>query len=81
MSNRRARAPLALLPLFALFVALVPLGSAAIVWNFLPDFHAKVNYATGFRAPPIQDLAAVAGGDACASSSCASTIRTRCCPI
>src|SRR5262249_18036558 len=40
----------------------VPLGSAAIVYNFLPDFHFKVNYATGFRAPPVQDTSVVAGG-------------------
>ncbi|HEX6836861.1 MAG TPA: TonB-dependent receptor, partial [Polyangia bacterium] len=31
--------------------ALQPLGSAALVWNFLPDFHLKANYATGFRPP------------------------------
>jgi outer membrane receptor protein involved in Fe transport len=41
---------------------LVPLGSAAIVYNFLPDFHLKVNYATGFRAPPIQDVRVIPGG-------------------
>jgi iron complex outermembrane receptor protein len=39
-----------------------PLGSAAIVWNFLPDFHAKVNYATGFRPPVFQTLAAAPAG-------------------
>jgi hypothetical protein len=41
---------------------IVPLGSAAIVYNFLPDFHFKANYSTGFRAPPIQDLTTVPGG-------------------
>lgn len=29
-----------------------PLYSAAAVWNFLPDYHLKLNYTTGFRAPP-----------------------------
>ena len=38
------------------------LGSAAIVWNFLPDFHAKANYATGFRAPVFQNTQAALGG-------------------
>jgi outer membrane receptor protein involved in Fe transport len=41
---------------------LVPLGSAAIVYNFLPDYHLKINYATGFRAPPFQDTSAFPGG-------------------
>jgi iron complex outermembrane receptor protein len=41
---------------------LVPLGSASIVYNFLPDFHFKANYATGFRAPVFQDTSVVAGG-------------------
>jgi len=40
----------------------VPLGSAAVVWNFLPDFHLKANYATGFRAPTFLALAGAAGG-------------------
>jgi outer membrane receptor protein involved in Fe transport len=47
---------------------LVPLGSAAVVYNFLPDFHLKVNYATGFRAPPFQDIAVVPGGVAYGSN-------------
>ncbi len=38
------------------------LGSAAIVWNFLPDFHLKANYATGFRPPVFINLAAQPGG-------------------
>ena len=42
--------------------ALVPLGSAAIVYNFLPDFHIKLNYATGFRAPVFQDTSIPQGG-------------------
>jgi outer membrane receptor protein involved in Fe transport len=41
---------------------LVPLGSAAIVYNFLPDYHLKLNYATGFRAPPFQDTSIGVGG-------------------
>jgi outer membrane receptor protein involved in Fe transport len=41
---------------------LVPLGSAAIVYNFLPDFHLKLNYATGFRAPVFQNTSIPAGG-------------------
>jgi outer membrane receptor protein involved in Fe transport len=41
---------------------LVPLGSAAIVYNFLPDFHVKVNYSTGFRSPVFQNTSTVAGG-------------------
>src|SRR6185295_1044172 len=39
-----------------------PLGSAAIVWNFLPDFHIKANYATGFRPPVFFALNAQPGG-------------------
>jgi outer membrane receptor protein involved in Fe transport len=39
-----------------------PLGSAAVVWNFLPDFHLKANYATGFRPPVFNALAAPPGG-------------------
>ena len=42
--------------------ALVPLGSAAIVYNFLPDYHVKLNYATGFRAPVFQNTSIPAGG-------------------
>ncbi|HEX4456949.1 MAG TPA: TonB-dependent receptor, partial [Polyangia bacterium] len=41
---------------------LIPLGSAAIVWNFLPDYHVKANYATGFRAPVFQNTSIPAGG-------------------
>jgi iron complex outermembrane receptor protein len=41
---------------------LVPLGSAAIVYNFLPDYHLKINYSTGFRAPPFQDTSIAPGG-------------------
>jgi iron complex outermembrane receptor protein len=41
---------------------LVPLGSAAIVYNFLPDFHLKLNYATGFRAPVYQNTSVPQGG-------------------
>ncbi len=40
----------------------VPLGSAAVVWNFLPDFHLKANYATGFRAPTYLALSGAPGG-------------------
>jgi outer membrane receptor protein involved in Fe transport len=40
----------------------VPLGSAAVVWNFLPDFHLKANYATGFRAPTYLALQGAPGG-------------------
>ena len=38
------------------------LGSAAIVWNFAPNFHLKGNYATGFRAPVYQTSEAALGG-------------------
>jgi outer membrane receptor protein involved in Fe transport len=41
---------------------LIPLGSAAIVYNFLPDYHIKLNYATGFRAPVFQNTSIPAGG-------------------
>lgn len=41
---------------------LVPLGSAAIVYNFLPDYHIKLNYATGFRAPVFQNTSIPPGG-------------------
>jgi outer membrane receptor protein involved in Fe transport len=47
---------------------LVPLGSAAIVWNFLPDYHVKLNYATGFRAPVFQNTSIPAGGVAFGSN-------------
>ncbi|MCA1662752.1 MAG: TonB-dependent receptor [Myxococcales bacterium] len=48
--------------------ATVPLGSAAIVYNFLPDFHVKLNYATGFRPPVFNVSAAPAGGVAYGSN-------------
>jgi outer membrane receptor protein involved in Fe transport len=38
------------------------LGSAAVVWNFLPDFHLKLNYASGFRAPVFQNTSVLQGG-------------------
>ncbi len=41
---------------------LIPLGSAAIVYNFLPDYHIKLNYATGFRSPVFQNTSIPAGG-------------------
>jgi outer membrane receptor protein involved in Fe transport len=41
---------------------LIPLGSAAIVYNFLPDYHIKLNYSTGFRSPVFQNNAIPAGG-------------------
>ncbi len=41
---------------------IVPLGSAAIVYNFLPDYHIKLNYATGFRSPVFQNTSIPAGG-------------------
>jgi outer membrane receptor protein involved in Fe transport len=41
---------------------LVPLGSAAIVYNFLPDYHVKLNYATGFRSPVFQNTSIPPGG-------------------
>jgi outer membrane receptor protein involved in Fe transport len=31
------------------------LGSGAAVFQFIPDFHLKVNYASGFRAPVFQN--------------------------
>jgi len=46
----------------ALAYNLVPLGSAAIVYNFLPDYHLKLNYATGFRAPVFQATSTAPGG-------------------
>jgi outer membrane receptor protein involved in Fe transport len=39
-----------------------PLYSGAIVYNFLPDYHLKLNYTTGFRAPVFNATDAVAGG-------------------
>jgi iron complex outermembrane receptor protein len=41
---------------------LTPLYSAAVVWNFLPDYHLKANYTTGFRPPVFQDTQAAPGG-------------------
>ncbi len=41
---------------------LTPLYSGAIVWNFLPDFHLKANYATGFRPPVFQNTSSALGG-------------------
>jgi iron complex outermembrane receptor protein len=41
---------------------LVPLGSGALVYNFLPDYHIKLNYATGFRPPVFQNTSVVQGG-------------------
>lgn len=41
---------------------LVPLGSAAIVYNFLPDYFVKLNYATGFRSPVFQNTSIPPGG-------------------
>jgi outer membrane receptor protein involved in Fe transport len=38
------------------------LGSGAIVWNFLPDFHVKLNYSKGFRAPVFQVTSIQPGG-------------------
>ena len=42
--------------------ALLPLYSAAVVYNFLPDFHAKASYATGFRAPVFNNTSTAPGG-------------------
>ncbi len=47
---------------------LTPLGAAAIVWNFLPDFHIKANFAQGFRPPVFNDVAAAPGGVSFGSS-------------
>jgi outer membrane receptor protein involved in Fe transport len=41
---------------------LVPLYSAAAVWRFLPDYHLKATYSTGFRAPVFFNTDAVLGG-------------------
>jgi outer membrane receptor protein involved in Fe transport len=39
-----------------------PLYAAAAVWNFLPNFHVKLNYATGFRPPPFNSTDSAPGG-------------------
>ena len=39
-----------------------PLYSAALVWNFIPNQHVKLNYATGFRPPVFNNTDAVSGG-------------------
>jgi outer membrane receptor protein involved in Fe transport len=39
-----------------------PLYSGALVWNFWPDFHLKVNYSTGFRPPVFLNTSAYPGG-------------------
>src|SRR5262249_38424640 len=41
---------------------LTPLYSGALVWNFLPAYYAKINYATGFRPPVFQNTQAAPGG-------------------
>ena len=41
---------------------IVPLGSVAIVYNFLPDYHVKLNYATGFRSPVFNNTSIPPGG-------------------
>jgi hypothetical protein len=41
---------------------LTPLYSATVVYNFLPDYHVKANYTTGFRPPVFNNTDAVAGG-------------------
>ncbi|MCU1279870.1 MAG: TonB-dependent receptor [bacterium] len=41
---------------------LQPLYSGAVVWNFRPDYHVKLNYATGFRPPVFQDTSGIPGG-------------------
>jgi outer membrane receptor for ferrienterochelin and colicin len=41
---------------------LTPLYSGALVWNFLPDYHLKLNYTTGFRPPVFNNTDAVGGG-------------------
>jgi outer membrane receptor protein involved in Fe transport len=41
---------------------LVALYSAAVVYRFLPDWHAKLNYATGFRPPVFNNM--VSNGEA-----------------
>jgi outer membrane receptor protein involved in Fe transport len=42
--------------------ALTPLYSGAIVWNFLPDYHVKLNYSTGFRPPTFNVTDGYTGG-------------------
>jgi outer membrane receptor protein involved in Fe transport len=39
-----------------------PLYSGAIVYNFLPDYHLKLNYTTGFRPPVFNVTDAAVGG-------------------
>jgi outer membrane receptor protein involved in Fe transport len=39
-----------------------PLYSAAAVWNFLPGYHVKLNYASGFRAPVFNNTDSAKGG-------------------
>jgi outer membrane receptor protein involved in Fe transport len=39
-----------------------PLYSGAIVYAFLPDYHLKANYTTGFRPPTFNNTDAAAGG-------------------
>jgi len=39
-----------------------PLYSAAVVWNFAPDWHLKANYATGFRPTVFNNTDAAQGG-------------------
>jgi outer membrane receptor protein involved in Fe transport len=39
-----------------------PLYSGAIVYNFLPDYHLKLNYTTGFRPPTFNNTDAAPGG-------------------
>jgi outer membrane receptor protein involved in Fe transport len=41
---------------------LTPLGSAAVVWSFLPGFFLKGSYATGFRPPVFFNVASAPGG-------------------
>jgi outer membrane receptor protein involved in Fe transport len=41
---------------------LTPLYSGAVVWNFLPDYHLKANYSTGFRPPTFINTDSVSGG-------------------
>jgi outer membrane receptor protein involved in Fe transport len=39
-----------------------PLYSAAVVYHFLPDYHLKLNYSTGFRPPVFNNTDAIGGG-------------------
>jgi outer membrane receptor protein involved in Fe transport len=41
---------------------LVPLYTAAVVWNFAPDWHFKANYTTGFRPTVFNNTDPVRGG-------------------